>query len=106
MTTARNANLDALRAIAILAVLISHTLILAPQKHGVLIRWVGQFGVDLFFVLSGWLIGGLFWRELRERRDVNVRSFILRRVLRTVPPYYVILPIAWAAVHFLSPSNT
>lgn len=104
MTTARNENLDALRAAAILGVLASHTLILAPLKIGVALSWIGQFGVDLFFVLSGWLIGGLFWRELRERGQVDVGRFVLRRVLRTAPPYYVILPFAWSAAHFFSPA--
>jgi peptidoglycan/LPS O-acetylase OafA/YrhL len=49
--------------------------------------------------LSGWLIGGLFWAEQRRFGDVQIGRFLCRRWLRTVPPYLVILPVAWLAVY-------
>lgn len=58
----------------------------------------GQYGVDLFFVLSGWLIGSLYWREYRFFGNVKLIRFWSRRWLRTVPPYWVALLLAWLAV--------
>ncbi len=59
----RNFGLDLLRAIAISLVLISHcTYLLFPENESLLITFVrtlGAIGVDLFFVLSGYLIGGI-----------------------------------------------
>jgi peptidoglycan/LPS O-acetylase OafA/YrhL len=97
----RDPNLDLLRTLAISAVVASHLAVMSPVHHPRLlaVTWSGQFGVDLFFVLSGWLIGGLYFREWQTRGSVRPFSFILRRALRTVPPYYVALVAAWAAAH-------
>jgi peptidoglycan/LPS O-acetylase OafA/YrhL len=48
----------------------------------------GWTGVDLFFVLSGLLIGGQLWKELRASGTIDVRRFILRRGFRIWPFYY------------------
>lgn len=61
---------------------------------------LGSYGVDLFFVLSGWLIGGLYWRERMEFGNVQVFRFWSRRWLRTLPPYFIILLIAYLSVYF------
>src|SRR5208283_1608063 len=45
-------------------------------------------GVDLFFVLSGFLIGGQLWKELNRTGDIHIGRFILRRGLRIWPFYY------------------
>ncbi len=58
----------------------------------------GKYGVDLFFALSGWLVGGLLWRELGQFGNLKIGQFILRRALRTIPPYLVALAIAWLGV--------
>lgn len=50
----------------------------------------GQLGVELFFVLSGFLIGGILATEA-ERGDLDVRQFWMRRWLRTLPNYYLFL---------------
>jgi len=96
----RNVNLDALRAGAILLVIAFHVPQIFPEGGGSLLRvtWYGQFGVDLFFVLSGWLIGGLYWREYLARGTVRLGTFWARRWLRTLPPYFVALAVSWAAV--------
>ena len=100
-TAARNPNLDVVRAGAIAMVVLAHSAVMSPVRHplALTLAWIGQFGVDLFFVLSGWLIGGLFWAERAKFGDVEWRRFFLRRALRTIPPYFVVLPFAWYVVH-------
>src|SRR5215831_2616149 len=100
---ARNRNLDLLRAIAILMVVIDHMIVQAPLHLPWLKRITdfGIYGVDLFFVLSGWLIGGLYWREHRDFGSVAITSFWIRRWLRTIPPYLVTLLIASLAAYGL-----
>ena len=72
---------------------------MAPQPPAIATYTAyGAYGVDLFFVLSGWLIGGLLWKERDTCGDVSLRRFWLRRALRTMPPYFVVLAIAWAGV--------
>src|SRR5262245_2344962 len=87
----RNSNLDLLRAAAISMVVIYHGVQMSPVgasgiKH---ITNYGQYGVDLFFTLSGWLIGSLYWCEKKDFRNVLVGRFWLRRWLRTIPAYLV-----------------
>jgi peptidoglycan/LPS O-acetylase OafA/YrhL len=59
----------------------------------------GQYGVDLFFVLSGWLIGGLYWRERQAFGNVLIWRFWVRRWLRTIPPYLIALALSYLAVY-------
>jgi peptidoglycan/LPS O-acetylase OafA/YrhL len=51
------------------------------------------FGMDLFFILSGFLIGSILLRSLAKSGTQDLRRFYLRRVLRTFPPYYVVLTV-------------
>ncbi len=81
--------LDGLRAVAILLVLLGHHLAAAPVAGIRRVTEMGWVGVDLFFVLSGFLIGGIL---LDQRTAANYyRVFYLRRFLRIVPLYAVIL---------------
>lgn len=102
MTAHRVANLDLIRASAIVAVVIHHLFVNWPDTPDHVQRYanLGVYGVDLFFVLSGWLIGGLCWSELAKTSKLDAPRFILSRVFRTVPPYMIALAISWAAVHF------
>ncbi|HND62619.1 MAG TPA: acyltransferase [Opitutaceae bacterium] len=103
----RSFNLDAVRAAAITMVVLAHLAVMSPVRRptALTLSWIGQFGVDLFFVLSGWLIGGLFWREHAATGGVRWPRFFLRRALRTVPPYLAILPFAWLAVRWFAPDR-
>jgi len=88
--TERLADLDGLRAVAILLVLACH--FIGPCFPWEIVRKATSFGwcgVDLFFVLSGFLIGGI----LLDYRDAAhyYSVFYLRRFLRIVPLYFVIL---------------
>lgn len=81
-------NLDLLRAIAIVMVLIYHIFQDLPYP----IQWLseyGKYGVHLFFALSGYLIGGLWFQEHKENGSVNTIRFMAKRALRTMPPYFV-----------------
>jgi peptidoglycan/LPS O-acetylase OafA/YrhL len=73
----RVAQFDGLRAIAVIAVMAYHL-------HG---TWGigGLFGVDLFFVLSGFLITGVLVGERRTRGAISLGGFYLRRLLRLYP---------------------
>jgi len=51
----------------------------------------GIFGVPLFFLLSGFLIGGLLISELKKQGCVSVPRFLLRRGFKIYPPYYLFL---------------
>ena len=96
----RDTNLDLLRAAAILLVVAHHLPQRWPVPHPALLRFTGwgAAGVDLFFVLSGWLIGGLFWREHALFGDVQLGRFVCRRALRTMPPYFAALALAYGGV--------
>ena len=86
--------LDALRALAIAWVVIRHLLSagLLPWKLTLAtLLWVGNAGVDLFFVLSGFLIGRIVYRELESTGSLNVTQFWRRRWLRTLPAYFASL---------------
>ncbi|MDB5305156.1 MAG: lipopolysaccharide modification acyltransferase [Phycisphaerales bacterium] len=58
---------------------------------------VGWVGVDLFFVLSGFLVAGLLFSEYRVRGAVNIRRFLVRRGLKIYPPFYLMLAVTVAA---------
>ena len=55
-------------------------------------RW-GWIGVDLFFVLSGYLIGGQLLAPLARNQSIDLKRFFARRALRIMPAYFVILAI-------------
>src|SRR5437867_3597405 len=85
----RDANLDLLRAAAISMVVTYHVIQMSPVPQPRLMRLAvfGQYGVDLFFVLSGWLIGRLYWKEHARFGDVELVRFWSRRWLRTIRRY-------------------
>jgi peptidoglycan/LPS O-acetylase OafA/YrhL len=94
----RQPGLDLLRALAIIVVVIYHAGIMGFPLPGRVHRW-GWIGVDLFFVLSGYLIGGQLLGELARNKRLNLGRFYARRTLRIMPAYFVILTI-----YFLLPS--
>lgn len=59
----------------------------------------GLLGVDLFFALSGYLVGSLFFMEKNQAGAVDILRFIIRRLSRTVPPYLIVLVPAYLAVY-------
>jgi peptidoglycan/LPS O-acetylase OafA/YrhL len=106
--------LDVVRFFAFLSVFAYHTLYY-PLDHLVgrgVPMWLtklqvgisrgGAYGVDLFFVLSAYLITELLIREKEERGSLDVKSFYIRRILRIWPLYYFFVPLA-AFIPFLNP---
>ncbi len=89
--SARNASLDALRTVAVLAVFEHHLPLLSQAFWGV--AEVGARGVDLFFVLSGYLIGSIALRAYFDNDQVSLVQFWRDRWFRTLPAYYVTLLI-------------
>ncbi|WP_411767970.1 acyltransferase family protein [Winogradskyella sp. A3E31] len=98
--------LDVLRALAITLVVVSHCTYLIPQSDSQLIlaiRTFGAIGVDLFFVLSGYLIGGILLKHL-ERNQTSFKDlfrFWKRRWLRTLPNYMVVLILNCVLLYIL-----
>jgi peptidoglycan/LPS O-acetylase OafA/YrhL len=95
-------SLDGLRAIAILAVVWHHT---GPPFPGWPISARGFLGVDLFFVISGFLIVTLLLRERRRTATISLRKFYGRRFLRIFPAYYAMLLLA-GTIAFVKHGNT
>lgn len=93
----RNFGLDLLRSIAITLVVLSHcTYFFVQDSHNPMVlflRVLGAVGVDLFFVLSGFLIGGLLLKGIENNKTKfpNLLTFWNRRWLRTLPNYFLML---------------
>ena len=100
--------LDGIRGIAILLVLLYHYVSIPPggPPAPLLQRLfaVGWCGVDLFFVLSGFLIGGILM-DVRESRHY-FKTFYGRRFYRIMPLYYLWIGIYFVTVSFWSNPET
>src|SRR5215217_1806010 len=86
--------LDGLRAIAVMAVLLYHADL----------SWIpgGFLGVEVFFVISGYLITALLLAEWHQKGTINLKDFWLRRARRLLPALYVLLVVTLTfAVVFL-----
>jgi peptidoglycan/LPS O-acetylase OafA/YrhL len=95
--TGRAPGLDGVRALAVLAVLAFHEQIAAFPG--------GFLGVDVFFVLSGYLITDLLVTEWDSRGRLNLRGFWARRARRLLPALAVVLVSVTAAVALIEPGQ-
>ena len=79
--------IDFLRGLAILLVLLFHHPLFF---HSIRMGWAG---VDLFFVLSGFLVSGLYFSEYKKTGDVKIGLFLIRRGFKIYPLFYVVMLI-------------
>ncbi|MGR9116883.1 MAG: acyltransferase family protein [Gammaproteobacteria bacterium] len=90
----RRSDIQALRAIAILLVVAAHA------------RWSlfegGFVGVDVFFVISGYLISGLILTELDNTGRFNALDFYARRMKRLLPALFLLVGVSILATHYLT----
>jgi len=87
--------LDILRCLAILMVVVAHA------QVPIFLARVGWSGVDLFFVLSGFLISGLLYSEFKKRGTISFKRFFIRRGFKIYPPFYLMLLATYFAQRFL-----
>ena len=97
LQTTRYTSLNGLRAISIIIVIISH-LALNYAGFPEFIKAVplitdGKFAVNVFFVISGFLITSLLMKEELTPQGISLKNFYIRRTLRIFPAYYFLLSI-------------
>ena len=90
-TTQRNKRLDILRCVAVLVVVVHH------NGRVPLLTKMGWIAVDLFFVLSGFLISGILYSEYKRKGSISFKRFFLRRGLKIYPAFYVMLLVTFVA---------
>jgi peptidoglycan/LPS O-acetylase OafA/YrhL len=88
----RNSALDVYRGIAILSVVLFHFYHYFPY---------GYLGVDLFFVISGILIGGILTQDFFENRKIRFLKFILQRGFKIWPSFYAFIFLGTLIAHIL-----
>jgi peptidoglycan/LPS O-acetylase OafA/YrhL len=83
-------SLDGFRALTIILVVIYHVL-LNPNFHSIIIN--GSLGVDIFFIISGFLITTLLLKERVRTQSISLKKFYGRRFLRIFPVAYIFLSV-------------
>lgn len=110
----RIAALQVLRALAALLVVFTHAVNGYDERTDLLQPWLanigeinafGAIGVDVFFVISGFIMA----HAMMRRPDLTAREFVIMRFIRVVPPYWLatlaVLPFAWSWYHGLDPNR-
>ena len=89
--------IDGMRAVAVLSVIVYHLRMPSPENY---ILPGGFLGVDVFFVLSGFLITSIVAKEIATTGKFDVSDFYLRRARRIIPPLFLVIfatiPAAYA----------
>ena len=90
--------IDGLRAIAVIAVILYH----------LGISWIpgGFLGVDLFFVISGYVITRLLLDSIQERGGLDLRDFYMARIRRLLPPLIFMIVITSIVIGIWAPDTT
>ena len=100
----RSKAIDILRAVAVFLVLGRHVALcpaeLSRLFHRISLLWYqgGWIGVDLFFVLSGFLVSGLLFREHEKFCRISAKNFLVRRGFKIYPPFWVLIFATLVAV--------
>jgi peptidoglycan/LPS O-acetylase OafA/YrhL len=97
-SSGRILQLDILRIIAVFLVLGRHADSFPADEYGRLVSYLtdtwtrcGWIGVDLFFVLSGFLVSGVLFREYIDRGEIGVKRFFIRRAFKIYPAFYTMI---------------
>lgn len=98
--------LDTLRAVAISVVLMDNYRWVTDKNIFGFMSQLGGAGVDLFFVLSGFLIGNQILSVFAKEQDFSLVYFYIRRLLRTLPNYYVVVALYFLFPKILSGTST
>lgn len=101
--------LDVMRFFAILFVMISHSVLLINPSlpHRDTFSVFGFLGVEIFFVLSGFLIGTILIKEYEQHQTLNftiLYNFWIRRWFRTLPNYFLILTVCFIYYKLFEPN--
>ena len=105
----RNFGLDIIRSTAIIMVLLSHSKLfflsyVQDKANFISLGVFGFYGVELFFVLSGFLIGQILLRDVINIPSAySIISFYIRRWFRTLPAYYLVLIVFVIASNVFKP---
>ena len=85
----RHQSPDVLRGMAVLLVIVDHYALVNKSNNPIFDAF-GR-GVDLFFVLSGFLISGLLFSEYKLTRNIDLKCFWIRRGLKIYPAFYAFI---------------
>lgn len=97
-------DIQGLRGISVIAVVIYHAQIFLNEKK---ILLGGFLGVDVFFVISGFIIGKILFEEIQNTQIINLKHFFLRRARRILPIFLIVILITNVLVYFVAfPDNT
>ena len=77
-----------------------HAIVMGVMPASNHVAEFGWMGVDLFFALSGFLIGGQLFRPYARAKPEHAGLFYLRRLLRTLPPYLVVVALYFSVPAF------
>ena len=100
-------NLNSIRFIAASLVIVHHIeqfkSFFGIQNYfkDVRIEMIGKLGVVLFFVLSGFLISYLLFKEKEYTKTISIRKFYIRRILRIWPLYFLIIILSFFVFPFI-----
>ncbi|OEK06755.1 acyltransferase family protein [Roseivirga misakiensis] len=102
-------NLDALRLFLAMSVVIYHINDLLPKfglasSYNLDFLFKGPLAVNYFFSLSGFLIIRLLWKEKTTFGQINIGNFYMRRILRILPLYFIVLLVGILAYEWIMPS--
>ncbi len=94
-------SLDGIRAISILLVVLAHSMnpTLHPKLYD-LFGHMGNYGVRIFFLISGFLITELLLKESSRFGTISLKNFYMRRIIRICPAFYVYVGVVFALASF------
>lgn len=94
--------IDGLRALAVLSVIFYHSTVLLFEKK---FLPGGFIGVDIFFVISGYLITKIIYSEIKETNNFSFLNFYKRRIKRIIPALLFVIILTFPLIYLKTPPN-